>query len=141
MIQPTAKQCVSTTNLKSAVATGQLEEAPLLIEERQIERETASTIQSLGYEIKEIRNGGRGTFADVVMKRLKAIKAGIANDTRVSAHLNMIIDVLWPITIPEIEAEEEETETRTDSDKEITIRQAQAASSSTPDAVSAILKS
>lgn len=74
------------------------------------------------------------------MKRLKAIKAGIARGTRVGALVDMILDGSWTLAISEVEGEAEKPETATDNDIKITFRQPQKVSSSTPDTTAAVLQ-
>lgn len=74
------------------------------------------------------------------MKWLKTIKRKYNKSYQRKRALNMILDGLWPIEMPETEKEACEAGRDTDSDEEITIRQPQAASSSTLDTIAAILK-
>lgn len=111
------------------MATCQLEEAILSIEERQSGEEIASIIQDLGRKKRGLLNSYRKTVAYAVMKWLEAIKAGKAKGTRASAFPNMILQGTWRIAIPDCEEATEEDGTGSVSDKEITIRQLQASPS------------
>lgn len=128
MIEPAAEQWIVTTNWKQRVATQQLEEALLSIEERQSERKIAHIFRSLSCEIRGLLDSDIGTVANTAMKWLKAIKADIAKRTHESLLLNTIIDGTWPTTIPEAEEAPTEESAETDSNREFTVRQPQAAS-------------
>lgn len=62
-----------------------------MIKKRQREGELASVIRSLEEDMRGLSESSRETVANIVMKRLKAIKAGIAKGLCASALLNMIL--------------------------------------------------
>lgn len=139
MIQKNADHWTPNANLKSAVATRQLEEVLRSIEKRQRKEEIGSIIRGLGRKISELSDTERETVAYSVIKRLKGMKAGIAKCTRVSVLLHMILDGSWAIAIAEFDEATVEAVTNLDSDDGIAIREPQGASSSMPGIAAVIL--
>lgn len=138
MIQPTAEQWIINIDLRPGAAVRQLEEALISIKEEQGEGEIASIIRNPGEAISGLSDSDRGTVASAVMKRVKAIKAGIEKGTRANVLLNMIPNRRWPIAVLVAEETTKEAETGSDSDKEMTTWQPQSASSSTSDTMAAV---
>lgn len=73
----------------------------LSIKQRQSEREVSSIIRDLEGEIKGLSDSNRETVGSVVIKRLKAIKAGREIGTRASLLVKAILYGTWPIAVPE----------------------------------------
>lgn len=60
-----------------------------------------SIIRSLERQIKELSYNNRTAVVNAVMKRLKVIKVDMAGGACLSSLLNMIMDGMCPIVVPE----------------------------------------
>lgn len=65
------------------------------------EGEIAFIIQGLRGKLRRLSDSDRWTIANMVKKRLKAIKAGIVTDTDANLPLNTILGKKWPIKVSE----------------------------------------
>lgn len=83
-------------------------------------------MRGLEGKIRGFSDSDRETVVDTVMKRLKAIKAGIRKGIRASALLNEILDGSWPTAVPEAEQITIEEGARTENHSEVTIQKPRA---------------